>query len=1207
MYGTGRPHDSAGAEAHAFHPIDAVPLIERRPVTGSQRPSSSPELAFTSINRWWTQSRASGLNNVSAPGRLAGAERSRWMPSEFADHHDAIQLEDPGSIARICPLNEIEVLYVGGEPLELVSMESRVGVPAPGVQAPPGTWAFRLGGRWRALIVNGGGGGREWSGSQHELKPPAEAWAALATANMSWAAALPASKATARFVLGTLVTLVGGDGTIGSVYGQPAWSTDEWQYQIAFGRDVRRVREASLEAVTVDSNDPAVWLRATPATAAEIALELTLTKLTNPLADVLYSFGSTRTVYRPYQFKPLLKLLNSTSQRLLIADEVGLGKTIEAGLIWTELDQRSTIRRGLVVCPASLTRKWQNEMRRRFDRELDILDRGRLQSFVEQLEEGRDPALLGIVSLESLRVSDLIDRLSALQPRFDLIVVDEAHYLRNTGTRSFDLAELLGDWADVLLFLSATPLNLGNGDLFNLLTLLDPDTFPDAAIFDLQIGPNRIVNDAIRRLRLEGADPRLVEQSLDQLEHTVFGSSLMLRPEYTRVRALLHSAASLTVEARAECQRLLFDLNVLSTIVTRTRKADVPDAKATRVAQTIDVHWTDEEADFYAAVRRWVELKALTENGVVGFATIMPLRQAASCLQVMRQRVDRGDVQASTRDDADDFDDHDEVTLAARSSAPTTGSLHVATQRVRAAAGTLGSTDTKFDEFLTGLRGLNTAGFQQVMIFSFFRKTLSYLKTKLGDEWSVEVMDGSVKMDARAKIMQDFRDGKFDILLISEVGAEGLDFEFCGALVNYDLPWNPMRVEQRIGRIDRFGQKFERIHIVNFHVPGTIETDIFERLYRRIRVFNESIGELEPILRDELSELTRLALDPARSPEERLQEVDRRAVALENRKSDLAKLGEASTGLLTGVDQLLIDGLERDTVDNGRYIGGPEIRGVLDAFVAGTGARLRRLTDGKEAWQLVGTGDLATRLIRFADRSPGSTERLNGLIPKLRDNDPIYLTFDADTARTTSMEFMAVQHPLVRAATRFLDQQDPPIRRFGRVLLSGGPPGDFLVLLALLSTTGLRPTTELRAVAVSMAGDRHDDVGGLILKALAIGGLRDFEDSAAIENALVDNLCGALDRTRDEVEIGRQAENDAVVSGQTLAIQSTYRSKIARAERTLANLARDGKGTGIQRLYRGRITNLTAKLEVEVERLGNSRALAVTWKPVVLLHTRIVE
>jgi superfamily II DNA/RNA helicase len=157
-----------------------------------------------------------------------------------------------------------------------------------------------------------------------------------------------------------------------------------------------------------------------------------------------------------------------------------------------------------------------------------------------------------------------------------------------------------------------------------------------------------------------------------------------------------------------------------------------------------------------------------------------------------------------------------------------------------------------------------------------------------------------------------------------------LDFEFCNVVVYYDLPWNPMRVEQRIGRVDRFGQTHEKIFVHYFHCPGTIETDILERLYRRIRVFEQSIGELEPILRDELDYVQRIALDPNLSDEERAEKARQHETALAEKMASIDHLSEAA-GQLAGIDHLLIDGFEDDR-RRGRYIGAAEMAGYLSRW-----------------------------------------------------------------------------------------------------------------------------------------------------------------------------------------------------------------------------------------------------------------------------------
>ena len=243
--------------------------------------------------------------------------------------------------------------------------------------------------------------------------------------------------------------------------------------QSTFGED-------DLDLVEGNPQEPEFWVEGESATAEELAFTLTWTKLRNPLTDTLYSFASSKTLFRPYQFVPVLKLLNSPSGRLLIADEVGLGKTIEAGLVWSELEQRNPLRRVLVLAPAALTEKWRAEMRRRFDRPVEVLTTASMREFADQIRRGEDPTMHGVMSLQALRgANDVVEVLEEVNPRFDLVIVDEAHAMRNRGTSTHLLGQFLSDWSDYLVFLSATPLNLGRSDLFNLVNILDQEQFGD--------------------------------------------------------------------------------------------------------------------------------------------------------------------------------------------------------------------------------------------------------------------------------------------------------------------------------------------------------------------------------------------------------------------------------------------------------------------------------------------------------------------------------------------------------------------------------------------------------------------------------------------------------------------------------------------------------------------------------------------------------
>ena len=161
-----------------------------------------------------------------------------------------------------------------------------------------------------------------------------------------------------------------------------------------------------------------------------------------------------------------------------------------------------------------------------------------------------------------------------------------------------------------------------------------------------------------------------------------------------------------------------------------------------------------------------------------------------------------------------------------------------------------------------------------MLVFSFFLHTLDYLEVRIREAgFRVAVVNGRVPDEERDLLRGRFRLGRgegdaLDVLLSSEVGCEGLDYEFCDRLVNYDIPWNPMRIEQRIGRIDRFGQTSEKVLIYNFITPGTVEERIYFRCFERLGIFRDTVGDLEEVLGETVAELNRVVLDPSLTPEQ---------------------------------------------------------------------------------------------------------------------------------------------------------------------------------------------------------------------------------------------------------------------------------------------------------------------------------------------------
>lgn len=256
---------------------------------------------------------------------------------------------------------------------------------------------------------------------------------------------------SAKFVSGDSVQLLS-DNTVGKI-DRVQIIAGEPRYSVLTGSGVIHVFESQITRLAMMPGDSSTWITNRPVSAESIALTITATKLKDPLTDVIYSFQSSRTLFRPYQFRPVLKMLNGTNNRLLIADEVGLGKTIEAGLIWSELEFRSPLESVLIVCPSVLKRKWQSEMKNRFDRDVKDLSSQVLEEWMQSLEKGRPDKLVAIASLEGLRISKHLEKLIELSPQFDLVIVDEAHYLRNSGNRSNELGQHLAEWAEAMIFL----------------------------------------------------------------------------------------------------------------------------------------------------------------------------------------------------------------------------------------------------------------------------------------------------------------------------------------------------------------------------------------------------------------------------------------------------------------------------------------------------------------------------------------------------------------------------------------------------------------------------------------------------------------------------------------------------------------------------------------------------------------------------------
>ena len=705
----------------------------------------------------------------------------------------------------------------------------------------------------------------------------------------------------------------------------------------------------------------------------DLRRRITFEKLRGMLTDVFYSMKTSEIDFYAHQFKPVLRFIESATNRLLIADEVGLGKTIEAGLIWTEWQAREKARRLLVVCPPTLVPKWLRELQDRFQLPAEETDAKRLVELLERFDrKGPGVSFVLVTSYHALRPfqtdRQLLHRLreeaaeeggtktEKLPPRvkllhrvreqgdearnqadpkpfLDMVVFDEAHSMKNTASASYVAGEILSAAAGASVCLSATPIHNASRDLYALMRLIDPEVFRDEFVFDLLRRQNLPVvqlQNALCAATWQAAD---IQPLVDALPS-----------EETRERmaeALRQFDGS--PRGRVELRHVAERMNLLGNFINRTRKRDVIENRVIRQPVTLQVTLTKAESAFYRAVLALVRSEVRKRgDSVTSFHLIHPALRMSSSLPVMAAAVAGGkwggfeELEELAEDFADEFDFDDESNL------PTPEDLRqLSTYDFEA-------NDSKYAELRKALRLIaaneklrtdkgadaDISSGDKVIIFAFFKGTIAYLQRRLKEDGiSAVSVTGDIKdRDERDRLFQQFATDDNRILLCSEIGAEGVDLQFARVVVNYDLPWNPMRVEQRIGRIDRIGQKAPSIVIVNFHVRDTIDGSIYTHLYAKIGIFEQSIGALEGILGEEVAKLTAQIFRDDLTMEQVATQAGQTADAVCQRAKIESEL-ENSTGALIAFQDLLSEQIG-ESQRLGRFIKPDELRLHAEDFFA---------------------------------------------------------------------------------------------------------------------------------------------------------------------------------------------------------------------------------------------------------------------------------
>ena len=676
---------------------------------------------------------------------------------------------------------------------------------------------------------------------------------------------------------------------------------------------------------------------------------ITYEKLKGALHEVIYSMEAAQIDFYPYQFKPVLKFISSPTERLIIADVVGLGKTIESALIWIELQARRQALRLLVICKKIMARKWREELRSKFLVDSRIVNFTELVQEIEELKKsGPGHPFVLIANYEGLRPPKfelgLLDEPLDVEPPgspktrflrelrqwsmgfdpFDLVIFDEAHYMRNPTSATFHLGEGLAANAGAVLCVSATPVNNSNTDLHSLLRLTDESFFETQGLFEELLEANRPTVQAWNALSRTPVDMPLLAAAVEGMGASRFISQSPLFRQFLEKLKHLDPADKAQL---AKCQDLAEKLNLLGGYVNRTRRVQVKENRPVRDAVVLLIQYSPEEMQLYETILKIVRAKCRRDSRPFHVFQVIGLQlRAASCLPVLAQEIRDG----KFGDPKDLFDEAmgEEVLDDVFEGEP---------DEETAGADIIGllnydfeKNDSKYQELRRMLK--EVVPDEKAVIFAYYRPTLAYLRRRLmADGVNVTVIHGDVPNEQRWEEIERFKDPRGPrVLLSSEVGSEGIDLQFCRVIANYDLPWNPMRVEQRIGRIDRVGQQAKRLSIVNFKVLGTIEERLYDRLHSKLERFANSLGDLEAVIGNEVQRLTVELLSKDLTPEEELKLMEQSERVIEERLLQVQALEESGDALIALSDYVQRK-IEEDR-EKGRYLQPDELEHYLSDF-----------------------------------------------------------------------------------------------------------------------------------------------------------------------------------------------------------------------------------------------------------------------------------
>jgi len=962
------------------------------------------------------------------------------------------------------------------------------------------------------------------------------------------------------------------------------------------------VFENELESDAIeDFNDPYQLIqKGSFGRSLDLRQNLTFVNLSGNLANNVYSMGITGTDFWAHQYKPLLTLMESPSNGILIADEVGLGKTIEAGLIWTEMRARFDMRRLLVVCPAMLREKWKDELLIRFGINASIVNPKQLLEEIQLSKNIMNEGEAWICSYQAMRppkgwrsedfnksknqkvlLNRFFEENIDSEKLFDLTIFDEAHYMRNDSSATSELGLLIRDVSDYNVLLSATPINLRNQDLFNLLRLTDPDHFRELHDFQEMIESNKPLNKARDLVLNKNSNSNEIIEALEEAKQT------KLLNRSAQLNSILEEKITdenlNNKEYRAELADSISKINLLGHVLTRTRKKEIHQERPKRIIHRESVKMSEIEKLLYWNVTDSIRSYAEKNEIVEGFLLATFQRQISSCPAAT--------FNIWKRYQSDQYETY-ELADTELSEEKKSGLKNFIINSLPSEISyeELYKSDSKYIQLQKVLKDyLNENENDKVILFTTFRATARYLYERLEKNGISSILLWGSMEHPKQYYIDQFKTSKtLKVLISTEVVSEGVDLQFSSFLINYDLPWNPMRVEQRIGRIDRLGQKSQKLNIWNLYYEDSIDDRIVNRLFERIQIFEESLGEHEAIIGEEIVKLESSLLTKKLTPKEEIEKIDTIAQVIENIKQVEKNLEENAANLISH-GGFLLEKIEAAQEFNKRITNKDLVLYIQDYLNNyAPGHIFRQRIDDENKFEIKLPANICAKFDSFL--------RTKNLLSQTRlaDGNLKQCLFENKVNKIGigSIEVITQLHPLVRYISNELKIEEKSFYPIVEIDVENKKfeKGQYLFCIKRFSFEGMKSEEYLNYKVINLDRDifLNSDQSEEIVNHARLNGFDhvgpgNSKNLETIEKKL-DDLEIFIDRDFEKMFKNKKNENYDRVLFQIRSIELYLERKLPGLQDTYNKMINEGKEAGAK-LRLAQINKLKEKSEVQISKI----------------------